>query len=747
MEITAICSVCLACTSLIVLLDIVGGVAAGERLRVTDVLWAAVPVAAQVFVFCWGCAGLLDWAEGSALMVAAPALSVACMFSAHIALRRRRIARGLGAAVTDDGRAAYRVASLPIDLIALLAVGALCVLSIELPHNHDLAQVSSASLFVEWALASTVLVGLYFVGQRRGFLAALVPVASAGIGIAEYFVFLFKNQPLQPGDFFALGTAASVADAYTYVLSSHCLWAMASAVAALSVLSLVSHTRLHAEAGGSHNPEALNKPQVNNAVSLRPAAVCVNLVVGLALLASVVSNVCGVDYVSEYDIEVRGWDIQNCFSEQAYLPTFIAEFQVMVPDSPEGYTVEGAADLLATYAAAYDGDPLLGASASRLEASAQFDEEKPCVVAVMNETFSDLSIFEWMDPTYAGPVYYNSIDNCLQRGSLFVSINGGGTPNSEFEFLTGNSMASFGSGVYPYSVYDLSRTQSLTEQFKALGYSTLAVHPYNGQNWNRVNVYQTFGFDRFATIDDFADAETYRTRVSDQATYDYILAQLQSGTSPQFIFDVTMQNHSGYDTGLVPADELVGYQLADGSDDPLIDEYAASIAKSDEALKSFLAALSELDRKVVVVFFGDHQPYMTVTYNNRFNGDEEGDEHQQSVYQTSYIIWANYDVAGNDQVSLHVDLDASALGAELMQLTGAPLTDFQKARLTLREALPAIDAAGYRDVYGGWHYPSDDSGVDESDRARSDLGTLEYYNMFGDGASVFATKLQSEINE
>lgn len=747
MEITAICSVCLACTSLIVLLDIVGAVARGERLHATDLIWAALPVGVQVFAFCWGCAGLLDWTEGSALMAAALALSVTCMFSAHLALRRRRIACGLRGAVTDDGRAAYRAASLPIDLIGLLAVGALCVLSIELPHNHDLAQVSSGSLFVEWSLVSTVLVGLYFVGQRRGFLAALVPVACAGIGIAEYFVFLFKSQPLQPGDFFALATAASVADAYTYVLSSHCLWGIAAAVVSLSALSLVSHTALQAGEDGPDGPSRSNEPQAKHAVSLRPAGVCANLVVGLALIASVVSNVCGVDYVSEYEIEVGAWDIQNCFTQQAYLPTFIAEFQVMIPRTPEDYDVDAATGLLASYAAGYDADPLLGASESRVEATAQFDQEKPFVVAIMNETFCDLSIFDWMDPSYTGPVFYNSIDNCLQRGALYVSVNGGGTPNSEFEFLTSNSMAGFGSGVYPYSMYDLSRTESLADQFKQLGYGTLAIHPYNGQNWNRVNVYQTFGFDRFVTIDGFADAETYRDRVSDQATYDYILAELQSSSSPQFIFDVTMQNHSGYDTGLVPEEELVEYQLVDGSNDPLIDEYAASIAKSDEALKNFLEALSQLDRKVVVVFFGDHQPYMSLTYNNRFNGDEEGDEHQQNAYQTSYIIWANYDVAGNDQVSLHVDLDASSLGAELMQLTGAPLTDFQKARLTLRESLPAVDAVGYRDIYGGWHYPSDDSGVAETDQALSNLKTLEYLNMFGDGTSIFATKLQSEAND
>ena len=41
-----------------------------------------------------------------------------------------------------------------------------------------------------------------------------------------------------------------------------------------------------------------------------------------------------------------------------------------------------------------------------------------------------------------------------------VSVMGGGTANSEFEFLTGNSMAFIGTGKYPYQLYDLSESDS-----------------------------------------------------------------------------------------------------------------------------------------------------------------------------------------------------------------------------------------------------------------------------------------------
>ena len=69
----------------------------------------------------------------------------------------------------------------------------------------------------------------------------------------------------------------------------------------------------------------------------------------------------------------------------------------------------------------------------------------------MNETFSDLSIYQNMHAGYNGPQFFKNLPDTLSRGTLYVSAYGGGTCNTEFEFLTGNSMSYLGSGVYPYT--------------------------------------------------------------------------------------------------------------------------------------------------------------------------------------------------------------------------------------------------------------------------------------------------------
>ena len=228
---------------------------------------------------------------------------------------------------------------------------------------------------------------------------------------------------------------------------------------------------------------------------------------------------------------------------------------------------------------------------------------------------------------------------------------------------------------------------------------------------------------------------------------------LKANEAPQFIFDVTMQNHSGYDTGLVPPDKQVNL-LIDGVVDPEVNEYVSLIEESDRALKEFIGKLRKLDRKVVVVFWGDHQPFFPSKFNDQWFPGENETQHAMRLWQTDYLIWANYDVAGRDQESMRDDLSTNYLGTELMNLIGAPLNKYQKAQLCLRDALPAINSTGYMDRNQLWRLSNaqptgvqDDSAAVEADRARDDYAHMQYYTLFGDGKNPYTLHAQTAANE
>ena len=618
--------------------------------------------------------------------------------------------------------------------LAIMLAGVFATLALEIPSNHNLGWMYPLCLLLEWSLVSALLGGLFFLFQRRGAAPAVLSFILFGIGVAEYFVVTFKSMPIAPGDLSALSTAAAVAGTgYTYTLSAWCLYAMGFLCLGLLTCEACPLIRGDRDATGHR-------------------ALIVNLLVALCCLGGVAGHVTLIDYYHTLQIQVYTWRPLESYYRQGFLPSFISGAQTIKPPKPEDYSVEAAENLLSEYADAFD-DGEQATSTARAKAAAQFDAEKPTVIAIMNETFADLSIYQQLHAGYTGPEYFNGLADCLQRGTLYVSAYGGGTCNTEFEFLTGNSMANLGTGVYPYTIYNLTDTENLAAQFKALGYDTTAIHPNHATNWNRENVYSDFGFDRFLSIADYQGAETLRGMVTDAATYDSILTMLDENENPQFIFDVTMQNHSGYNTGLIPADKQVNLSI-DGMSDPEVNEYVSLIQESDRALKDFLTSLRSLDRKVVVVFFGDHQPFFPDTFNDQwFTGEDEA-AHQERLWQTSYIIWANYDVDGMMQSSERDDLSVNYLGAELMRLIGAPLNDYQKSQLTLCEALPAINTTGFEDSAMRWYLATTETDDQQgntalaaAEKARQDYAMMQYYEMFGDGSQIYTEHAQTAANE
>lgn len=706
--------------SIAALVTSVRRLAANAPARRSRIAWSIVFALIQAALGVWAALGFVQPDIASALVVNV-VLSGCAWASAHNAELYGRAERSVQA---------HPVVSVVV-LLALCA--AFATLALEIPSNHDLFRMYPLCLLLEYALVFAQLAGVYFLSYRHGAASAVIVFLLFGLGLAEYFVILFKSMPISPGDLSALSTAMAVASTgFTYTLSAFCLYGLAAAALAMLGCQMASFLR--------------PAPQTRSRRYL-----AINLLVGVLCLAGVVGHVTLIDYYHTLNIQIYAWKPLDSYYRQGFLPAFISGAQTINPPKPSGYSVETGEQTIKEHAAAFD--KASAQDTNRLEAEKQFEQQKPTVITIMNETFSDLSAYQQMHAGYEGPTYFKGIPDAALRGDLFVSAYGGGTCNTEFEYLTGNSMANLGAGVYPYTIYNLTKTQNLVSQFNKLGYDTLAMHPNHPTNWNRENAYRDFGFDEFMSIDDFKDSERLRGMVTDKATYEKILERLRTNENPQFIFDVTMQNHSGYDTGLIPEDKQVKLNI-DGVSHPEVDEYVSLIQESDRALQYFIDQLRQLDRPVVLVFFGDHQPYFPDTYNDQwFTGEDEA-THQERLWQTDYIVWANYDIAGNTQTSEVDNLSINYLGATLMELIGAPLSDFQKAQLSLRSALPALNKTGFCDAEGTWHLAnaatdkkSDAStALGKATNALSDYATMQYYNLFRDGKSIYTKNLQDAVN-
>ena len=101
-------------------------------------------------------------------------------------------------------------------------------------------------------------------------------------------------------------------------------------------------------------------------------------------------------------------------------------------------------------------------------------------------------------------------------GTCAVSSDmGTGTANSEFEFLTGNSMAYF-KGNTPYVQFIDAETPSLASLLAGRGYSTMAMHAYERAGYNRVKVYDRLGFETYKGIERFRRGSGLCSRLPDR---------------------------------------------------------------------------------------------------------------------------------------------------------------------------------------------------------------------------------------
>ncbi len=594
---------------------------------------------------------------------------------------------------------------------------------LERTANKSLFDMDPFYAIINICILSVLYAIIFFIGQRTCAAAGIYLVACLVLGMVNHFVIAFKGQPLTPADLAAWQTAAAVSPGYAYTFTEPLVESLAICVCYCMLMGLLPHVKL-----------TRVKVIVNTAIAV-VLALCFGLWVSQ------------VNIKETYSVKVDVWFAARSYGKQGTALCFLAQFQELQPEKPDGYSSQEADELLKKADETKIGDT------NRLSKS----DEDPTVIVIMNETFSDLSKYPGLEDTEAYPdLYYKIADTAVESGDLYVSAMGGGTCNSEFELLTGASIGNMGGGVYPYMLYDLTGTTGLPSYFDSKGYATHAIHPAEATNWRRDRIYQQLEFNDFTDIAAFEDAPTLRDLVTDRATYDYILDLLEADEDPQFIFDVTIQNHSGYTKGGISDDIAVSVDV-DGSDkNDEMNEYLSCLQQSDEDIDYLVKQLEKIDRPIVLCFFGDHQPSFNdwlfeATHDGK-EPDELGLYAVQERYEVPYMIWANkaaqdegiteksvdetheadaHDAGNKSRVDVNKDgitfTSTNYLSARLVEDAGLELSPYYKFLLNTEEEMPAINLNGFMTDDGTWYWYGED---DSLDKVINNYKIVQYDNLF-----------------
>lgn len=505
---------------------------------------------------------------------------------------------------------------------------------------RSLAQVYNIFLFELIAWLLFFITGSGRLALRIETLVALV------YGLVNHYVMAFRSTPLVPWDIFSIKTAASVAGNYDFTPTKELLTVCGAFVVIFLLLHFV-------------------KLKFPYGIFMRIIpTVCVGLV-----LCTFVNLLWDEDFQTDSYLYPFLFTPAHMTKVNGMAVTFAMDMAYVYVDKPDGYSETRAEAILEEY---------------EVEESA---EDYPNIIVIMNEAFSDLSVLGDFEVNEDYMPFIHSLQQGHEdtiTGNLSVSVCGGNTANTEFEFLTGHTMDYFPVGSIPYQQYISGEIPSLASQLTDLGYATYGMHPYNASGWKRDEVYPWLGFQHSYFLSDFTGRYYIRKYVSDQTAYQKIIDTYENKEEgkPAFIFEVTMQNHGGYAekhanfTSDIHAEDLNSAQL---------DQYLSLMKVSDARFEDLVDYFSREEEKTILVFFGDHQPSDSVVRPIlHFNGIDTSNmsvEEAQLRYQVPYVIWANYDI----EEETEADTDISFLAANVLQKAKLPTTAYQNFLLELEE--------------------------------------------------------------
>ena len=586
---------------------------------------------------------------------------------------------------------------------------------LELFIHNPFADIHFGLHLFSWLLYLLFYGICFFLTGRLNIACALATFLVMAVGLLNYFVLTFRGSPILPWDIYSIGTAVSVADNQSFSLTPR----TAAVCVGFIVLILLSlHCRGRFPLG-----------------KFRLGAAAASLL-SMAALVSYLQTDNAKDFLGIYrEAFTQGY----AYNQNGFVVSYLMNTRYLTIDKPAGYDEDGLTDEV---------DDLLGEDA--LPVSGPADEPDsdaaagggeadslPNIIVIMNEAFSDLSVVNDFETNKEYMPFFNSLTENAVCGTAYVSIIGGNTSNSEFEFLTGDTMAFLPAGSTPYQQYIDSDLPSYVDVLNQQGYRSIAMHPYYASGWDRELVYDALGFDESYFIDDFAGAPRLRTYVSDWGMYEKIidLFEEKEDGEPLFLFGVTMQNHSGYSKDY--SNFSVDVHVTDGDGDyHNADSYLSLIAQSDRAYERLIQYFSQTEEDTIIVMFGDHQPTNLETsfFNDVLGIDPSNMSLEDLVlrYQTPFKIWANFDI----EEETGVEMSVNYLTTYLMELAGLTTSEYQQFLTEMYRTIPAVTANYVIDSEGNV-YPygvdADASALPEELRSYLELyQELQYNHLFDD---------------
>ena len=465
----------------------------------------------------------------------------------------------------------------------------------------------------------TLSVALLF--KRRVFITFLISLVWVGCAIANCVLLGFRTTPFSAIDLTMVTYALSIID--IYLSKTEIVLVSALILIAISLIIFI----------------ALKAPKLHRKVRYIKGIAVVLAMILIVSVATTTVLKTGL-LTSRFD------NLADAYKNYGFAYCLSNSFIDSGIDKPDDYSEETI-------------DAINNAATEALEQT-NVREKHPNIIFLQLESF--------FDPNRIENLYYsrNPIPNFTKMseegisGRLNVATVSAGTANTEFEILTGMSLQFFGAGEYPYKTILLETTcESMANNMRQLGYTNTAIHNNRASFYGRNEVFPNLGFDTFISKEYMMDMEyTPVSWVKDKVLTKEIIGAMEVTDTKDFVFTISVQAHGKYPTEFKGNEDYSVYVYGEGGEDRiagfsyLINQYY----EMDMFLKELTDALADFDEDTVLVAYGDHLPGL---------GLEPEDLSNNTLFQTDYVIWSNFDLEGESK-----DLYTYQLGSYVCSLLG-----------------------------------------------------------------------------
>ncbi|MBE6631424.1 MAG: LTA synthase family protein [Ruminococcaceae bacterium] len=579
------------------------------------------------------------------------------------------------------------------NLLSCLIASVTTVVSTQIMSGVEISSMGYFKLFICALFVASVIIFIYCISKN------LLPSILLGssifmiISTINAYVYSFRNRLFEPVDIFSAETAINVIKNYNLLpIPVNILIGWSVFIIVLIALSFFQHKK---------------RPTISNRRRLLLSTTCLVSFISILLYAN--------------SLKTYHWDVEGA-RYNGYILDFSSKFKEIAVQKPDNYDLElinSLADQYISDTNDTDSDP----------------SKKPHIIVIMDEAFSDLGIIGDFSTNIDVMPFISTLKENTVCGYALTSVYGGNTANSEYEFLTGNSMAWISPNAVPYYQYIRSSTYSIASYLKSsYGYQCIAMHPFESNGWNRPAAYKHLGFDKCYFIEDFPQSHIIRNYVSDQEMFEFLIQTYETQKSnPLFIFGVTMQNHGNYSyTGENYTKHI---SLTDHINTfPKIEQYLSLIHETDKAVEKLITYFQNVSEDVVIVFFGDHQPSISEEFFESINEASENSlDKQQLLYKVPFFIWANYDIE-EDNIEC---TSLNYLSTHVYDVAKIALPPYNKFLCKLEEEIPSINANGFYSSSNNCYLPFSKASSEE-------LVWLELYEALQYN-SIFDKKNKNEI--